>query len=246
MIFDHDPIGNGIRRQGVHPRRVRYALNHQPAIGVIAAGGADRIDERLIIIHQRDLFRSIVHVWFVRGGKKQMVVITGKIGGDLRPIGLHLRVDDGINIVRNVVFQPAIVPMIVNHDIHSRSDGRIHCLLDLRHVRGTDYIVGDAAADVGGGIEIPRAGNAHGVEPGVSGSIERCGGITRNSPRGLQCISQIPSVSRNRPWHGGWNVRWPGTQTQIEHRVKLVAAAGGDRAASGGNHRNFAASIGVR
>ena len=53
MIFDHQAIGGRIRRQGIQPRSVPAALQHQPAVGVIAANAANRVDESLIVNHQR-------------------------------------------------------------------------------------------------------------------------------------------------------------------------------------------------
>src|ERR1035441_179842 len=95
-----------------------------------------------------------------------MVVVTGKGGCDLCPVGVHLRVDGWIDIGRNVAIQPAAVPVIVDYDIHSRGDSPVNHLLDLGHVSGIDLVIGLV------GIEIPRAGDANGGEPGVGGSIE--------------------------------------------------------------------------
>ena len=97
MIFHHQAIGNRIRRKRIQPRRVPAALQHQPAVGVIAAHAVNRIDESLVVSHQRDHPRGVVNIWFVRRGKEQMVVVTSKRGRNLCPVGFHLRVDGRIH-----------------------------------------------------------------------------------------------------------------------------------------------------
>ena len=243
MIFHHQAVGNHVRRQGIQPGRVATGLQHQPAVGVVATHCPHRVDKRLVIIHQRVHRGGAGHGGFVTGGKQQMVVVAGKGGGNLGPVSLHLRVDDWIHACPNVLLQPAIVPVIVDHDIHARRDGRVHRLFDLRHVSGTDHVVGDAAADVGAGGHVPRARNAHGVEPVLDGRVEqrRVG----RTPVQLQLIANIHPIAWIRPRRGRRNVGAHRLKTQIENRVKLVAAAGGDGAAADGNQRNFAASVGV-
>src|ERR1039458_3319919 len=71
-----------------------------------------------------------------------MVVVTGKGGCDLCPVGVHLRLDGWIDIGRNVAIQPAAVPVIVDYDIHSRGDSPVNHLFDLRHVSGIDLVIG--------------------------------------------------------------------------------------------------------
>ena len=70
-----------------------------------------------------------------------MVVVTGKGGCDLCPVGVHLRVDGWIYSGRKVAIQPAAVPVIVDDDIHSRGDSPVNRLFDLRHVSGIDLMV---------------------------------------------------------------------------------------------------------
>ena len=226
MIFHHQAVGNRVRRKRIQPRRVAAALQHQPAVGVVAAHHPDRVDKSLVVKHQRDHLSGIMHVRFITGSKQQMVVVTGKGGGNLGPVGFHLRVDDGINIVRNVALQPAVIPVIVDHDIHALRDGCVHRLFDLRHVSGTDHVVGDAAADIGGGAgHVPRARDAHGIKTGEGGRVEqrRLG----RSPVQLQAISDIHPVGRIRPRHGGRDVCERGSHHEGNRRTGHGAVAVG-------------------
>src|ERR1035437_9715296 len=175
-----------------------------------------------------------------------MVVITGKGGGNLRPVGLHLRVDDRIHRRPTVALQAAVVPVIVDHDIHSRSDGRVNRLFDLLHIGRIDVVVGDASADVGGDAgHVPRTRNTRGIEPVLDGRVEQR--RLWRPPVQLQAISDVHPVGRNWPWRGGGNIgNRRRLQTNIEHRVKAVAATGDDWAAGDGDGYDFTASVGVR
>ena len=244
MIFHHQAIGNRIRRKGIQPRCVPASLQHQPAIGVIAADAANRVDERLVVKLQRVHPSGTVHVWFVCRGKEQMVVVTGKGGGDLCPVGVHLCVAGWIDHCPNVVFQPAVVPVIIDHDIHSRSDGPVNRLFDLRHIGRIDQVIGGVGGDVGGGGHVPCAWDANGVEPVLDGRVEHR--HVWRPPVQLQRIPNIHSVGRIRPRHGGGDIGGRRLQAEVKYRVILVAAAGGAGAAGDRNDRDFTAGVGVR
>ena len=76
MIFDHHAVGNRVRRQGIHPRRVGYALYHQPAIGVVSTGAGNHY---LIAVNDSDQPRDL-QLSLDRNALEGCTTFTGVIG----------------------------------------------------------------------------------------------------------------------------------------------------------------------
>src|SRR5688572_3761847 len=137
-------------------------LYDQRARGVVAARGAHRVDERLVVRLLHPVVfgrrRTEVRVHLVRAREQHALVIGAEGGGDLRPQRVLPGVDRRRLRVRDVILQPAVVPVDVYDDVHVLTDGHVDHLLHTRHPVGRD--IGRAVGDVA----VPGNWNANGIE----------------------------------------------------------------------------------
>ena len=112
----------------------------------------------------------VVHARFVCGCENQVLVIFGELGGNLLPVrfllggncccgAVHKTCLVVTFTVKDVVFEPAFVPVAVQNRVHAVIDDEIDDRLDGIEPTGIDCAVR--------GMAVPGARNSHGVETGV-------------------------------------------------------------------------------
>ena len=213
---------------GGHVHFGTRGLHNQGAGGVVAAGVTHGGKECLVVALQ-DLHTGVVefplavvapwvvHTRFVGACKEEVLVVVLEVGRNLGPEGSLAGLGGGGVVgdvagatarvgcaVKNAVFEPAFVPVGVQHHVHAFGDDHVHdffhlgepCAVNGRVREGgvlahvlVGAIVGGTAVggDVlreGVGMGVPGAGNAHGVEACVLDCLDVGGSRERVAPGG--------------------------------------------------------------
>ena len=176
--FEHQAAFDFVFREGAHRGALDglvdvgvETLNNQCAGGVIATGGAHRVDEGLVVVHQRaDVLGSpVVHVraGLVCACENQAFVVVLELGRNLSPVGLHLGVDGGVHASADVALEPAAFTFVV--DVQNRVEARAHRIINDR-LYGIKPGLGNLAVAC---VAVPGAGNADRAETGRLDGIEQ-------------------------------------------------------------------------
>ena len=167
----HRSVGDRLVDVGVEP------LNDQGTRGIVAARGADCVNEGLVVVHQRAyvLRRPGVDIgtWFVGACKKQTFVVVLELVCNLRPVSFHLVVDVVVNACADVALEPAAFTFVVN--VQNRVEACTHGVIN-HSFYGIEPGFGNLAA---ARVAVPSAGDTDRVEAcrlyGVKQSLGRVG-----------------------------------------------------------------------
>ena len=176
-------------------------LHNHDTGGVVAAGGAHSLEagfmEFLEDLHTGGVecplavigtaVPRVVHTRFVSGSENEVFVVSGELGGDLGPVRFLLGGDcvcravyeAGLVVafaIKDVVFEPAAVPVAVQNGVHAVVDDEVH---DRLH--GVEPASVDGAV---GGVGVPSARNTHGRKTSVLDCLHVSGVRERVAPKG--------------------------------------------------------------
>ena len=166
MHFEHQAALDVVLREFAHLVNFYRAvdargwpLDYQRTARVVAACRAYRVHECLVVRCEDLGFVSVIVVGcrgFVRAREEQPLVVVLEMRGNLRPVGLLLRVHLGLLVVLEIFFEPAAVPVDVEDGDEASAHAAVHHDLHGIHPALTD----DAVLRVA----IPGARDADGAE----------------------------------------------------------------------------------
>ena len=141
-----------------------------------------------LVVRCEDLsFVSVIIVGcrgFVRAREKQPLVVVLEMRGNLRPVGLLLRVHLGLLVVLEIFFEPAAVPVDVEDGDEASAHAAVHHDLHGIHPAPTDDAVLRVAIPGARDADGAEASRLHRIDVGLRRELVAPGcRITRNLHR---------------------------------------------------------------
>ena len=214
-------------QHGGHVHFGTRGLHNEGAGGIVAASVTHGGDEGVVVALQNlhtgvvefplGTVPRVVHARFVGACKEEVLVVVLEVGGNLLPVGGLAGLGGGRGVrdvacaaagicsaVKDAVFEPAFVPVGVEHHVHAFADNHVHYVLHLLEPCGVNGRIGECGVltdmgvclVVGGtavsgnvlgegvGMGVPGARDTYGVEAGCLDGLDVAGGRKRVAPSG--------------------------------------------------------------